>query len=179
MLKLKLIHMQLPEEISPDQNLACLFSVSQQDVHANYYADSLFKIKVFFSVTVLQDQKFYIFVRVCVQFLEYGFFFCQCPSNQNCVYSSFVYFPEYRANYVQKTICSVNCVVLLFIHRFLLPVSFFFVCFLFSFLPNIIDIVNTPKPDERAIMTYVSCFYHAFAGAEQVLIDCPFRLLCF
>ena len=30
------------------------------------------------------------------------------------------------------------------------------------------DIVNTPKPDERAIMTYVSCFYHAFAGAEQV-----------
>ncbi|GAB5578337.1 alpha-actinin-2 isoform X1 [Prionailurus iriomotensis] len=28
-------------------------------------------------------------------------------------------------------------------------------------------IVNTPKPDERAIMTYVSCFYHAFAGAEQ------------
>ncbi|OCT79830.1 alpha-actinin-2 [Xenopus laevis] len=29
------------------------------------------------------------------------------------------------------------------------------------------DIVNTAKPDERAIMTYVSCFYHAFAGAEQ------------
>uniref|UniRef100_A0A671SCM9 Alpha-actinin-3-like n=1 Tax=Sinocyclocheilus anshuiensis TaxID=1608454 RepID=A0A671SCM9_9TELE len=29
------------------------------------------------------------------------------------------------------------------------------------------DIVNTPKPDEKAIMTYVSCFYHAFAGAEQ------------
>ena len=31
------------------------------------------------------------------------------------------------------------------------------------------DIVNTPKPDEKAIMTYVSCFYHAFAGAEQVM----------
>ncbi|XP_026115972.1 alpha-actinin-2-like isoform X1 [Carassius auratus] len=31
------------------------------------------------------------------------------------------------------------------------------------------DILNTPKPDERAIMTYVSCFYHAFAGAEQVM----------
>uniref|UniRef100_A0A672LHP6 Alpha-actinin-3-like n=1 Tax=Sinocyclocheilus grahami TaxID=75366 RepID=A0A672LHP6_SINGR len=30
------------------------------------------------------------------------------------------------------------------------------------------DIVNTPKPDEKAIMTYVSCFYHAFAGAEQM-----------
>ncbi|XP_062858821.1 alpha-actinin-2-like isoform X2 [Trichomycterus rosablanca] len=29
------------------------------------------------------------------------------------------------------------------------------------------DIINTPKPDDRAIMTYVSCFYHAFAGAEQ------------
>ncbi|XP_035287773.1 alpha-actinin-3-like isoform X2 [Anguilla anguilla] len=29
------------------------------------------------------------------------------------------------------------------------------------------DIVNTHKPDEKAIMTYVSCFYHAFAGAEQ------------
>uniref|UniRef100_A0A8C8GGN9 Uncharacterized protein n=1 Tax=Oncorhynchus tshawytscha TaxID=74940 RepID=A0A8C8GGN9_ONCTS len=29
------------------------------------------------------------------------------------------------------------------------------------------DIINSPKPDERAIMTYVSCFYHAFAGAEQ------------
>uniref|UniRef100_A0A8C7U579 Actinin, alpha 2b n=1 Tax=Oncorhynchus mykiss TaxID=8022 RepID=A0A8C7U579_ONCMY len=29
------------------------------------------------------------------------------------------------------------------------------------------NIINTPKPDERAIMTYVSCFYHAFAGAEQ------------
>ncbi|MEQ2180526.1 hypothetical protein GOODEAATRI_002077 [Goodea atripinnis] len=32
------------------------------------------------------------------------------------------------------------------------------------------DIINTPKPDERAIMTYVSCFYHAFAGAEQVSV---------
>lgn len=30
--------------------------------------------------------------------------------------------------------------------------------------------MNTPKPDEKAIMTYVSCFYHAFAGAEQVII---------
>lgn len=33
------------------------------------------------------------------------------------------------------------------------------------------DIVNTPKPDEKAIMTYVSCFYHAFAGAEQVRLN--------
>lgn len=33
------------------------------------------------------------------------------------------------------------------------------------------DLVNTPKPDERAIMTYVSCYYHAFQGAQQVLQD--------
>lgn len=47
------------------------------------------------------------------------------------------------------------------------------------FLP---DIVNTPKPDEKAIMTYVSCFYHAFAGAEQVkegLIAAPLSALLF
>ena len=30
------------------------------------------------------------------------------------------------------------------------------------------DMINTPKPDERAIMTYVSCYYHAFQGAQQV-----------
>ncbi|XP_071441874.1 alpha-actinin, sarcomeric isoform X1 [Hetaerina americana] len=29
------------------------------------------------------------------------------------------------------------------------------------------DLINTPKPDERAIMTYVSCYYHAFQGAMQ------------
>ncbi|KAJ8929336.1 hypothetical protein NQ314_017989, partial [Rhamnusium bicolor] len=32
------------------------------------------------------------------------------------------------------------------------------------------DLINTPKPDERAIMTYVSCYYHAFQGAQQVSI---------
>lgn len=30
------------------------------------------------------------------------------------------------------------------------------------------DLLNTDKPDERAIMTYVSCYYHAFQGAMQV-----------
>ncbi|RWS21109.1 Alpha-actinin: sarcomeric-like protein, partial [Leptotrombidium deliense] len=30
------------------------------------------------------------------------------------------------------------------------------------------DMVNTVKPDERAVMTYVSCYYHAFQGAHQV-----------
>jgi len=29
------------------------------------------------------------------------------------------------------------------------------------------DLVNCPKADERAVMTYVSCFYHAFQGAQQ------------
>lgn len=29
------------------------------------------------------------------------------------------------------------------------------------------DLINTPKPDERAVMTYVSCYYHAFQGAQQ------------
>lgn len=32
------------------------------------------------------------------------------------------------------------------------------------FLP---DIHNTPKPDERAIMTYVSSYYHAFSSSAQ------------
>ncbi|RXM31018.1 hypothetical protein EOD39_7370 [Acipenser ruthenus] len=29
------------------------------------------------------------------------------------------------------------------------------------------DLVNTARPDERAVMTYVSCYYHAFAGAQK------------
>ncbi|XP_037366270.1 alpha-actinin-2 isoform X2 [Talpa occidentalis] len=29
------------------------------------------------------------------------------------------------------------------------------------------DLVHTARPDERAIMTYVSCYYHAFAGAQK------------
>ncbi|EAW80973.1 actinin, alpha 1, isoform CRA_c [Homo sapiens] len=30
------------------------------------------------------------------------------------------------------------------------------------------DIVGTARPDEKAIMTYVSSFYHAFSGAQKV-----------
>uniref|UniRef100_H3BH26 Actinin alpha 4 n=1 Tax=Latimeria chalumnae TaxID=7897 RepID=H3BH26_LATCH len=30
------------------------------------------------------------------------------------------------------------------------------------------DVVNTARPDEKAIMTYVSSFYHAFSGAQKV-----------
>ncbi|KAM6217733.1 alpha-actinin-2 isoform 2-T2 [Rhynchocyon petersi] len=29
------------------------------------------------------------------------------------------------------------------------------------------DLVHTARPDERAVMTYVSCYYHAFAGAQK------------
>ncbi|TSK13578.1 Alpha-actinin-4 [Bagarius yarrelli] len=34
-------------------------------------------------------------------------------------------------------------------------------------LEVISDIVNTARPDEKAIMTYVSSFYHAFSGAQK------------
>lgn len=37
--------------------------------------------------------------------------------------------------------------------------------------PLIVDIVNTGRPDEKAIMTYVSSFYHAFSGAQKVPPD--------
>ena len=30
--------------------------------------------------------------------------------------------------------------------------------------------VNSVKPDERSVMTYVSAYYHAFAGAQQVIV---------
>lgn len=30
------------------------------------------------------------------------------------------------------------------------------------------DIIGTLRPDEKAIMTYVSCYYHAFSGAQKV-----------
>ncbi|XP_067680052.1 alpha-actinin, sarcomeric-like isoform X2 [Haliotis asinina] len=29
------------------------------------------------------------------------------------------------------------------------------------------DMVNSVKPDERSVMAYVSCYYHAFSGAQQ------------
>jgi actinin alpha len=35
-------------------------------------------------------------------------------------------------------------------------------------LPLTIDIVATTKPDERAIMTYVSSYYHAFSSSQAV-----------
>lgn len=40
-----------------------------------------------------------------------------------------------------------------------------------SCLPPSTDIVGTARPDEKAIMTYVSSFYHAFSGAQKVSQD--------
>lgn len=40
---------------------------------------------------------------------------------------------------------------------------------------DITDLINTLKPDERAIMTYVSCYYHAFQGAQQVQMVPPYE----
>lgn len=37
----------------------------------------------------------------------------------------------------------------------------------------LVDIVGTVRPDEKAIMTYVSSFYHAFSGAQKVPSDPP------
>ena len=43
------------------------------------------------------------------------------------------------------------------------------------------DLLNTDKPDERQIMTYVSCYYHAFQGAMQVdlALMTLLSLMCF
>lgn len=70
----------------------------------------------------------------------------------------------------------IHCASFILQSYFLLFSSFLPPC-LFLHL-DATDIINTPKPDERAIMTYVSCFYHAFAGAEQVnwLNFIPYKL---
>ena len=43
----------------------------------------------------------------------------------------------------------------------LCDIAVFYVCFL--------DLIEVAKPDERAIMTYVSCYYHAFSGQQKVI----------
>lgn len=35
-------------------------------------------------------------------------------------------------------------------------------------MQNLADIQNTAMPDERAVMTYVSSYYHCFSGAQKV-----------
>jgi hypothetical protein len=32
----------------------------------------------------------------------------------------------------------------------------------------ILEITHSLKPDEKSVMTYVSSYYHAFAGAQKV-----------
>lgn len=32
-----------------------------------------------------------------------------------------------------------------------------------------VDLQNTAMPDERAVMTYVSSYYHSFSGAQKVI----------
>ncbi|KAM7376270.1 hypothetical protein PAMP_006013 [Pampus punctatissimus] len=39
------------------------------------------------------------------------------------------------------------------------------------------DIVGTARPDEKAIMTYVSSFYHAFSGAQKGSLSFTFRMV--
>lgn len=34
-----------------------------------------------------------------------------------------------------------------------------------------LDMRNTAMPDERAVMTYVSSYYHCFSGAQKVCCD--------
>jgi len=38
------------------------------------------------------------------------------------------------------------------------------------FAITLIDMTNTAMPDERAIMTYVSSYYHCFSGAQKVIL---------
>lgn len=37
-----------------------------------------------------------------------------------------------------------------------------------SFLLSDIDMVETIRPDEKCVMTYVSAYYHAFSGVYKV-----------
>ena len=39
----------------------------------------------------------------------------------------------------------------------------------FFFFFNLLEIVRSVKPDEKSVMTYVSSYYHAFAGAQKVI----------
>lgn len=71
--------------------------------------------------------------------------------------------------------CAPHCCLVLVIT----PPAGPFVCtllllciFLFSVLsPSSVpwaDIISTLRPDEKAVMTYVSCYYHAFSGKQKV-----------
>lgn len=48
-------------------------------------------------------------------------------------------------------------------------IIFAMMCVLFCYLTLLfIDLQNTAMPDERAVMTYVSSYYHCFSGAQKV-----------
>lgn len=54
-------------------------------------------------------------------------------------------------------------------------VLFYVLLLTLSFQPLFLlctDIIGTLRPDEKAIMTYVSCYYHAFSGAQKVRLYC-------
>lgn len=42
--------------------------------------------------------------------------------------------------------------------------------FVFLFDCVFLDMRNTAMPDERAVMTYVSSYYHCFSGAQKVCV---------
>lgn len=41
------------------------------------------------------------------------------------------------------------------------------------------DMVNSVKPDERSVMAYVSSYYHAFSGAQQVMLHAYYPTMLF
>uniref|UniRef100_A0A3B3TJQ8 Actinin alpha 3b n=1 Tax=Poecilia latipinna TaxID=48699 RepID=A0A3B3TJQ8_9TELE len=87
----------------------------------------------------------------------------QPASNSQETFTSVCYYSFREAcKQLVCTECNVFQTILCFWKAELFLISLLF------FFKSPSDIVNTPKPDEKAIMTYVSCFYHAFAGAEQV-----------
>lgn len=42
------------------------------------------------------------------------------------------------------------------------------VCYSRFWILFFVDLQNTAMPDERAVMTYVSSYYHCFSGAQKV-----------
>lgn len=50
-------------------------------------------------------------------------------------------------------------------------------CVMFTASSHAADLVNTAMPDERAVMTYVSSYYHCFSGAQKV--HRKHRICCF
>lgn len=182
--------MQLPENVSPDQNVACLSCVLVKKNPRFKSPDICVLVLKQIVLVKLKSLPLWQYCRIKL--------IKKCPPlcKSLCWISSVRFILSAPINLTLNLLqlCRISRVqsygqennqndTMLCFYLFILfstPRFFFcFVLFCFHFSPPLVDIVNTPKPDERAIMTYVSCFYHAFAGAEQVLINCLFRLLCF